>query len=66
MDSRKLNEFLSVFNKHALVKYNSSYMTKNLKKEIMLRSRLRNKFLKIKTEESKVAVTGLDKLRARC
>ena len=66
MDSRKLNEFLSVFNKHALVKCNSSYMTKNLKKEIMLRSRLRNKFLKTKTEESKVAVTGLDKLRARC
>ena len=32
---------------------NSSYMTKSLRKEIMLRSRLRNKFLKTKTEESK-------------
>ena len=28
-------------------------MTKSLKKGIMLRSRLRNKFLKTKTEESK-------------
>ena len=28
-------------------------MTKNLRKEIMLRSRLRNTFLKTKTEESK-------------
>ena len=28
-------------------------MTKSLRKEIMLRSRLRNKFLKTKTEESK-------------
>ena len=53
------NEFLSVLNKYAPVKYkyiranNSSYMTKSLKKEIMLCSRLRNKFLKTKTEESK-------------
>ena len=53
------NEFLSVLNKHAPIKYkyiranNSSYMTKSLRKEIMLRSRLRNKFLKTKTEESK-------------
>ena len=28
-------------------------MTKSLRKEIVLRSRLRNKFLKTKTEESK-------------
>ena len=28
-------------------------MTRNLRKEIMLRSRLRNKFLKTKTEESR-------------
>ena len=53
------NEFLSVINKHAPIKYkyirvnSSSYMTKSLRKEIMLRSRLRNKFLKAKTEESK-------------
>ena len=53
------NEFLSVLNKHAPVRYkyiranSSSYMTKSLRKEIMLRSRLCNKFLKTKTEESK-------------
>ena len=53
------NEFLSVLNKHAPGKYkyirasSSSYMTKSLGKEIMLRSRLRNKFLKTTTEESK-------------
>ena len=48
-----------MLNKHAPVKYkyiranNSSYMNKSLRKEIMLRSRLRHKFLKTKTEESK-------------
>ena len=53
------NEFLSVLNKHAPIKYkyiranNFSYMTKSPRKEIVLRSRLRNKFLKTKTEESK-------------
>ena len=53
------NEFLSVLNKQAAIKYkyirdnNSSYMTKSLRKEIVLRSRLHNKFLKTKTEESK-------------
>ena len=31
---------------------NSSYMTKSLRKEIILRSRLRNKFLETKTEET--------------
>ena len=52
------NEFLSVLNKHALIKYkyfqanNFSYMTKSLRKEIIPCSRLRNKFLKTKTEES--------------
>ena len=52
-------EFLSVLNKHVPVKYkhiranNSSYMTKSLRKKIMLRSRLRNKFLKTKPEKSK-------------
>ena len=46
-------------NKHALVKHkyiranNPTHMTKSLRKEIMLRSRLRNKFLETKTEESK-------------
>ena len=53
------NELLSVLNKHAPIKYkyiranNSSYMTKSLRKEIMLRSRLSKKFLKTKTGESK-------------
>ena len=53
------NELLSVLNKHAPIKYkyippnNSSCMTKSLRKEIMLCSRLRNKLLKTKTEESK-------------
>ena len=53
------NEFLSVLNKHTPVKYkyirasSSSYMTKSLGKEIMLRSRLRNKFLKTATKESR-------------
>ena len=48
-----------MLNKHAPIKYkyiranNSSYMTKSLRKEIMLRSRLCNKFLKTKTEEPK-------------
>ena len=48
-----------MLNKRAPVKYkyiranNSSCMTKNLRKEIMLRSRPPNKFLKTKTEESK-------------
>ena len=52
------NESLSVLNKHAPTKYkymlanNSSHKTKRLRKEIMLRYRLRNKFLKTKTEES--------------
>ena len=53
------DEFLSVLNKHAPVKYkynranNSSHMTKSLRKEIMPCSRLRNKFLKTKTEKFK-------------
>ena len=48
-------KFPSVPKKHALVKYkynNSSYLTKTLRKEVMLRSRLRNKFLNVKAEES--------------
>ena len=53
------NEFLSVLNKHAPIKNkyiqanNSNYMTKSSRKEIMLCSILRNKFLKTKKEESK-------------
>ena len=48
-----------MLDKHAPVKYkyirvnNPNYMTESLKKEVMLRSRLSNKFLKTKTEESK-------------
>ena len=48
------NEFLSVLKKHAPIKY--KYIRANnssLKKEIRLRSRLCNKFLKNKTEKSK-------------
>ena len=50
------NEFS--LNKHAPIKYkfirasNSSYMTKSLMKEIILRSRLCKKFVKTKTQES--------------
>ena len=53
------NEFLSGLNKHAPIKCkyilanSSSYITTSLRKEIILRSRLCNKFLKTKTEESK-------------
>ena len=63
------NEFLSVFNKYALVKYkytrvsNSGYMTKILRKEIMLRSIPHNKFLNTKTEGSKQLY---NKLRNLC
>ena len=48
-----------MLDKHAPVKYkyirvnNPNHMTESLKKEVMLRSRLSNKFLKTKTEESK-------------
>ena len=53
------NKFSSMLNKHSPVKYkyiranNFGCMTKTLKKEIMLRPRLCNKFLKTKTVESK-------------
>ena len=53
------NKFLPELNKHAPIKYKyirgniSSYMTKYLRKETMLHSRLRNKLLKTKTEEFK-------------
>ena len=54
------NYFLSVLNKHAPVRYkyiranSSSYMTKSMKRRNYASfSRLRNKFLKTKTEESK-------------
>ena len=51
--------YLSVLNKHAPVKHkyiranNSNFMTKNLRKEIMLRSKFRNVYLKTRTNESK-------------
>ena len=49
--------FLKVLDKHAQ-KYvranNSNYIIKAIQKEIMHRSRLRNKFLKEKTNESKI------------
>ena len=57
---KKFDEsFLKVLHKHAPRKQkyiranNSNYITKALPKEIMHRSRLRNKFLKERTKESK-------------
>ena len=53
--------FLKVLHKHAPrnQKYiranNSDFITKSLRKEIMHRSRLRNKFLRKRTNESKIA-----------
>ena len=59
---KEFNEiFLKVLDKHAPRKQkyiranNSNYITKALRKEIMHRSRLRNKFLRERTKESKVA-----------
>ena len=59
---KEFNEiFLKVLDKHAPRKQkyiranNSNYITKALRKEIMHRSRLRNKFLRDRTKESKVA-----------
>ena len=51
--------YLSVLNKHTPVKHkyirasNSNFMTKNHRKEIMLRSKFRNVYLKTRTNESK-------------
>ena len=59
---KEFNEiFLKVLDKHAPRKQkyiranNSNYITKALRKEIMHRSRLRNKFLRDRTKESKAA-----------
>ena len=59
---KEFNEiFLKVLDKHAPRKQkyiranNSIYITKALRKEIMHRSQLRNKFLREKTKESKIA-----------
>ena len=59
---KEFNEiFLKVLDKHAPRKQkyiranNSNYITKALRKEIMHRSRLRNKFLRERTNESKIA-----------
>ena len=61
-DLKELNEiFLKVLDKHALRKQkyiranNSNYIIKALRKEIMNRSRLHNKFLRERTNESKIA-----------
>ena len=49
--------FMKILDKHAPLKTrlvranNSSFMTKDLYKAIMMRSRLRNKFLRLKTTE---------------
>ena len=59
---KRFNEFfLKVLDKHAPRKQkynianNSNFITKALRKEIMHRFRLRNKFLKERTNESKIA-----------
>ena len=55
--------FLNILNRHAPLKKryiranNAPFMNKTLCKAIMVRSRLRNKFLKLNTEESKVEYT---------
>ena len=55
------NIFMLTLNKHAPSKTryvranNSPFMNNNIYKAIMVRSRLRNKYLKLKTEESKIA-----------
>ena len=59
---KELNKFyLKVLDKHAPRKQkyiranNSNFITKAFRKEIMHRSRLRNKFLRERTNESKIA-----------
>ena len=53
------NIFLKVLNKHALIKMkylranHSPFVTKELSKAIMLRSKLRNQYLKCKSEEAR-------------
>ena len=55
------SEFLYLLGKHALVKKRyiradqKNFMDKELNQAIMVRSRLRNKFLKLKTEENRLA-----------
>ena len=62
MDYSKFeNIFMNILNRHAPLKKrylranNAPFMNKNLTKAIMVRSRLRNKFLKYKTSESRDA-----------
>ena len=52
-----LNIFIEILNKHAPIKkkYQGELMSKELNKAIMSRSRLRNKFLKEKNADSKIA-----------
>ena len=53
--------FMTTLNKHVPMKikyiraHNSPFMNNDLSKAIMVRSRLRNKFLKLKTNESREA-----------
>ena len=55
------SEFLYLLGKHAPVKKRyiranqKSFMYKELNQAIMVRSKLRNKFLKLKTEENRLA-----------
>ena len=51
--------FMDIFNRHAPLKQKyvranqGPFMTKELRKALMIRSKLRNKFLKLKTDESR-------------
>ena len=47
------NIFMTILNIHALRANNAPFMNKLLSKAIMVRSRLRNKFLKSKTRETR-------------
>ena len=62
------NIFMLTLNKHAPSKTryvranNSPFMNNNIYKAIMVRSRLRNKYLKLKKEESKKCIQEATKL----
>ena len=64
-----LNIFIEILNKHAPIKKKylranqGEFMSKELNKPIMTRSRLRNKYLKEKSADSKIAC---DKQRSYC
>ena len=62
------NTFLNILNVHAPLKQrylranDAPFMNKTLRKAIMHRSKLRNKYLKLRTETSKMALQKTKKL----